>query len=141
MWHKYRFIASLLGLLVIASCARTKTITDDELRSHVLSAISLASETELLIGQIENGRITQQFQAGHASYLRREAERIAQELTQSQIDSAHAQILRICSRQLDLLVRELTALQLPSDDKPALAPTSERVETIRKSLETAKAGL
>lgn len=141
MWHKYRLVASLLGLLALAACAHTRTITADELRSKFLSASSLASETEMFIGQIENNRTTRQFQAGHASYLRQEAARLSQELGQSRIDSAHTYNLTICLEQLDLLVRELIALKVRSDDTAALAATGKRVETIRKSLEAAMAGL
>jgi hypothetical protein len=49
-----RSVLSLIAVLVFVSCARAKTITADELRSHLLSALSLASETDLFIGQIDD---------------------------------------------------------------------------------------
>jgi hypothetical protein len=141
IFHKYKLIVPMLGLLALSACARTKNISTDELRSKVLSAISVASETELLIDQIENGHITEQFQIGHSSYLRKEAAELSQELGQAQTDSADADKLHICSEQLNLLVRELTALKLQSDDEAAVAASRKRVKAIRTSLETAKAGL
>jgi predicted ABC-class ATPase len=112
----------------------------DELRSKFLSAISVTSETELLTRQVENYRTTQQFQAGHAGYLRQEVARLSQELVESRIESAYTHNVTICLEQLDLLMRELTVLQ-HSHDQAALAATRQRVETIRKSLEAAKPGL
>jgi TolA-binding protein len=138
---KSKLVAPVLGLLALAACAHPRTITADELRSKFLSAISVTSETELFTSQIENDRTTQQFQAGHASYLRQEAARLSQELSESRIDSAHTHNLTICLKQLDLLMRELPVLQTHSDDQAALAATRERIGTIRKSLEAAKAGL
>ncbi len=70
-----RSVLSLIAVLVFVSAASAKTKTAQELRSHLLAALSLASETELFIGQIEEGRILQQFRMGHADYLRQEARR------------------------------------------------------------------
>jgi hypothetical protein len=104
-------------------------------------AISLASESELFIGQIANDRLTREFQAGHANYLRREAIEISEELGESRVDSVHIHNLRNCSTQLELLVRELEALQVQSDERAARRAAGERVQAILKNMEAAKAGL
>ncbi len=75
-----RILLSLLSVVGLVLCAPAKTVTADEMRSHLLSALSLTSETELFIGQIESARVPSQFQVGHAEYLRDEAERDAKEL-------------------------------------------------------------
>jgi hypothetical protein len=44
--------------LSLASCSRPKTISREALHSDLLAAISLASETELFINQMQEGRFT-----------------------------------------------------------------------------------
>ena len=49
----------------------------EELHSDFLAAISLASETELFIDQLQEGRGTLTFAEGHLAYLHKEAVRSA----------------------------------------------------------------
>jgi hypothetical protein len=64
----------LVIVLALTSCA-TAAIMDYQLHSDLHSALSLASETELFIQQIESGHLLAHFQAAHADYLRSEAAR------------------------------------------------------------------
>jgi hypothetical protein len=77
-------------ILLSLSCSRPKTMTADDLRSDILSAISLASETQMFIQQMQNDRGTWPFDVGHLDYLRDEAIRSAKELHDAQPDSAMA---------------------------------------------------
>jgi hypothetical protein len=52
MRHRYQLVLLTLIVLGLAGCERTRTITVNELRSKIGLASSLASESELFIGQI-----------------------------------------------------------------------------------------
>jgi hypothetical protein len=64
-------ILILLICLILASCSWPKTAPRKELRSDLISAISLASETELFIGQLLEGRATPLFAQSHLEHLHR----------------------------------------------------------------------
>src|SRR3954469_14462393 len=96
-----RPVLYLIAVLVFVSCAQAKTITADKLRSQLVSTLSLASETDLFIGQIEEGRILQRFRIAHADYLRAEARRQAQDLRESRSDSKDTKITDLCADQLE----------------------------------------
>jgi hypothetical protein len=66
---KFWSVFSVVTLALVFT-AQAKKLSNEELRSDFQSALSLASKTELFIGQIEKGRLLAQFQAGHADYLR-----------------------------------------------------------------------
>ncbi|MGH9574012.1 MAG: hypothetical protein ACRD40_10850 [Candidatus Acidiferrales bacterium] len=129
----------ILSLLTVASCANAKNLTSKDLSSEVLSAISLASETEMFVGQIQQGRLTQEFQYGYAGYLRDEAEREAKDLRTSTPQPAQMQAVRNCIAQLDLLARELDLIK--RTDKTRLPAIQKRVQTIVQSLSAVKAQL
>jgi len=130
-------VLSLVAVLVFVSAASAKTIKAEELRSHLLSALSLASETELFIGQIEEGRILQQFRMGHADYLRQEARRQAQEMRESRSDSGDTRAPARCAEQLELLIHELTVIRVPNHDE-TLAGARQRVQAIREALKASR---
>jgi len=130
-------VLSLVAVLVFVSAASAKTIKAEELRSHLLSALSLASETELFIGQIEEGRILQQFRMGHADYLRQEARRQAQEMRESRSDSGDTRAPARCAEQLVLLIHELTVIRVPNHDE-TLAGARQRVQAIREALKASR---
>jgi len=133
-------VLSLIAVLVFVSAASAKTIKAEELRSHLLSALSLASETELFIGQIEEGRILQQFRMGHADYLQEEARRQAQEMRESRSDSGDTRAPARCAEQLELLIHELTVIRVPNHDE-TLAGARQRVQAIREALKASEASL
>jgi hypothetical protein len=135
-----RPVLYLIAVLVFVSCASAKTISAEELRSQLLSALSLASEADLFIGQVEEGRVLQRFRIAHADYLREEARRQAQELRESQSGSGHTKSFTLCAEQLELLSHELTLIKVPKQEL-ALPAARQRVEAIREALRAAEAGL
>jgi hypothetical protein len=135
-----RSVCCLIAVLVFVSCALAKTITADELRSHLLSALSLASETDMFIGQIEEARVLQQFRVGHADYLREEARRQAQELRESRSDSEDTKTPALCADQLEHLIHELTLIRVPNHDE-TLPGARQRVQAIREALRAAGSSL
>jgi hypothetical protein len=126
--------------LTLIGCTPTKTITRGELRSDLFSALSLASQTELFINQIEGDRITRQFRSGHADYLHDDALRQAKDLRKSRTDSDTAKTVGLSAGQLDDLARELTLIRVRNENE-MLPGVRQRVETIRKALKDAAVGL
>jgi|SRR4051812_20809158 hypothetical protein len=124
--------------LTLVSCSRPQTISAKELRSDLLVAISLASETELFIHQLQEGRTTASFAEGHMAYLGKEARDSANELRQKHADNAMAGVLENCRAQLDSLAALVNDLEDKSRDKKRLSAGVEQAANIRMSLEHTK---
>jgi len=129
----------VIGALVLTSCAGAKCATTDDLRSDLRSAVFLASETDLFIGQIESRRLLPDLRIAHADYLLGEARRQAKEARNSGEKSSDAETFNLCAEQLEQLARELASIRTPSVTR-ALAEARLQVATIRKALLTAEAG-
>jgi hypothetical protein len=122
----------LVIVLALTSCATAATM-ENELRSDLHSALSLASETELFIQQIESGHLLAHFQAAHADYLRSEAQREAKEARDSEGKAQNPIGFDLCAKQLESLSRELRLIGINGDPK-TVAESKRRVEIIRKTL-------
>jgi hypothetical protein len=138
MSQSLKFILILFVALALVSCSGPKTISRDQLRSDLLAALSLASETELFIGQLQEGRVTTSFAKGHLEYLRKEALRNADQLGQVRADGRMAGQLEKGRAQLDFLVTLLADLKDKSADEETLSAGKEQAEKIRLILEHAK---
>jgi hypothetical protein len=128
----------LFFVLASVSCSRSKTISRAELRSDVLGAISLASETELFTNQLQEGRVTAAFAKGHFEYSFKEATRSANELRQGYADSRIAGALENCHAQLESLATLLGDLKEKPFDKERLSAASQQAARIRMILQHAK---
>jgi hypothetical protein len=128
-------ILILLFSLTLISCSRPKTISREELHSDLLAAISLASETELFINQLQDGRATSAFAEGHLAYLHQEASRSANELRRARADEPMAGALENGRTQLDSLSTMLADLKAKSDNKESLSASRQQAAKIRMNLE------
>jgi hypothetical protein len=126
-----------LGLALV-SCSHPKTISRDDLRSDLLAAISLASETQLLINQLQERRVTSAFAEGHLRYLGKEASRLADELRQASADDRITSALVSGRAQLNSLAMMLADLKNKTGDEESLAAGRQQAARIRMSLEHAK---
>jgi hypothetical protein len=124
--------------LALASCSSSKTISPDELRSDLLAAVSLASETEMLIDQLLEGRVTSAFAEGHLTYLEKEALNSASELRRARADERMASVLETGRAQVDSLATMLGALRKRTDDKEYLSVGTKQAARMRVTLEQAK---
>lgn len=127
----------LLPISLLTSCSRTKTISEDELRSDTLSAISLAAETELFIDQVQRHRVTQHFERGHLEYLREDAAREAQELRESRAAPSLAPKLETCRSQFESLAAGLATLTKNPSDSDSPSSLKQQAARIRTELERA----
>jgi hypothetical protein len=132
-----RFFVPITMLIVLVPGARSEKLTTEELRSDLLSAISLTSETGMFIDQIESGRLLPQFRSGHAEYLRDQAERQAAELQKSPTDPKEMKIVALCRERLESLAKLLASMEEQKDNRN-LPAVRQQVEEIRKSLIAAR---
>jgi hypothetical protein len=75
-----------------------------------LAAISLASETELFIDQLQEGCVTLTFAEGHLAYLHKDAACSADEIRRARADKRMAGALENGRAQLDLFTTTLAGL-------------------------------
>jgi hypothetical protein len=136
--HNAEALVLLTTLLLLASCSHQKTITREELRSQLTSAVSFAAEAEMFIDYVGQNRSTHNYAQGHIKYLADEVNRSLKELHDAVPGEGSEEKLRECRAQLDLLGRELTTVRLALHNAEALRGAKERIATIRKALERAK---
>lgn len=120
----------LLSLLMTAPHLLAENIQADEWHS----VLSITSETELFIKQIESGRLLRHFRIGHSEYLYEEAQRQAQELRQSTAEPDERKNAAFCIEQLNILSRDLKLLITKDTEEQTLAEALRDVEGIRKGL-------
>ena len=137
-----RALKLLLPLLLLqVSCSRQKTITTDELRSELTSAVSLAAETETIIDYVAQHRLTHNYALGHLGYLAREAQRSAKELDEASPEPATEQKLAESKEQVASLSKEIAAARASMGNPEALAATKQEIAHTRAAIEKVKASL
>jgi hypothetical protein len=138
MSQSRNFILLLFVGVALASCSPPKTISRDELRSDLLAAISLASETELFIDQLQEGRVTPAFAEGHLAYLDKEASRSENELGQARAGERMTGTLEVGRAQLASLATMLADLKENSSNKESLSTGRQQALKIKMILEHAE---
>jgi hypothetical protein len=140
--------AGALGLTVLLvmsslllSCAHRRTITREELRSDLISAISIASETELSIDFVSRKQSTRNFAVGQFTYLSNQLNDTAKELGRARAEAGLTQALKKNRTQVDALSSELNAVVHEIGRPEAMLESKKRVDAIRAALERAKASL
>jgi hypothetical protein len=131
----------LTVLLLLISCSYQKTMDLDEVRSYLISAVSFASEAEMLIDYIRQNRATRQYADGHLAYLADEVERSSKDLHATLTTVSTTEKIEQCRAELDTLANELSAVRLHIDDPGALAVIREHVDEVRLALERANSSL
>ena len=129
----------MIGVLGLTSWVGAKASTNDETHSDLRSALSLASETDLFISQIESGRLLSRFQTAHADSLIDEARRQAKEARSSAEKRPDAKTFRLCAEQLEQLAGAVASIRTRPDSE-TLAGVRREVEAVRRTLIAAGAG-
>ena len=132
-------IPFVLCASILVSCSPSKTLTAEDIKSEVASAVSLASETQMFVEQWQEDRLTGSFIKAHLSYLQQEARSSIKRLEDPPVEPTIASRAEICRTQLKALHRELRILQTDADSyvRP-LRIDGQRIERIRKSLDDTK---
>lgn len=126
---------------LLLSCAQRRTITREELRSELTSAISIAGATEMSIDFVSRKQSTHNFAVGQFTYLSNHLNDTAKDLDAANADAGLAQSLKKSRAQVDALSSELNAVVHETGSPEALLGSKRRVDAIRAELEQAKASL
>jgi len=128
-------------ILALCACSRQKTLTTDEIRSQLLSAKSLAAETEMFLDYVRENRATKHYAQGHIEYLTEEIERSREELQESSPAQGEEDAVRKLRTQFDALQAELHSIRGKLDDEAALAAAKEHLASIREALDEANSSI
>jgi hypothetical protein len=131
----------LASILVLSACSRHKTLTRDELRSEIVSAKSLAAETEMFVDYVRQKRATKHYAQGHIEYLAEEVDNSRQELHQCSPVQGEEDAFQKLSTQFDALNAELHIIHGKLDDVNALTTAKEHIAKIRQALDEANSGI
>jgi hypothetical protein len=133
--------AAFLNILLLVSCSRPKTLSKDELRSQLRSAVSVAAETETFIDYFRQNRATRSYAQGHITYLADEVNRSIRQADKALPSEGTEEQFRAYLTQLSALSSELAAVRSASGEAEALGRAKERIVTIRQALENTKSSL
>ncbi|HEX6773073.1 MAG TPA: hypothetical protein VF126_13665 [Acidobacteriaceae bacterium] len=136
----YGFVLLLGGAASLGSCAQRHSLSREELRSDLTSAISAASETELSIDFVLRGKTTQDFAAGHFRYLERNLRDTIKQVAGSTPEPGLEEKATRSRAQMDALESMLTAIASDTKDPDALMAAKQRVHAIRIALAQEKPG-
>jgi hypothetical protein len=128
-------------ILALCACSRQKTLTTDEVRSQLLSARSLAAETEMFLDYVRENRATKHYARGHIEYLTEEIERSREELQESSPAQGEEDAVQKLRTQFDALEAELHNIHGKLDDAAALAAATEHLVSIRRALDGANSSI
>jgi hypothetical protein len=135
-------VASVFGsILVLCGCSRHKNPTTDKLRSELISAKSLAAETEMFLDYVRQKRSTKHYAQGHIEYLTEEIERSRGELQESSPAQGEQDVVQNFKAQFDALKGELQSIRGRMDDEVALSTAKEHIERIRRGLDEATSSI
>jgi hypothetical protein len=126
---------------LLLSCAQRRTITREELRSELTSAISIAGASEMSIDFVSRKQSTHNFAVGQFTYLSNHLNDTAKELDAANADAGLAQSVKKSRAQVDALLIELNAVVHETGSPEALLGSKRRVDAIRAELEQGKASL
>jgi len=133
--------AILSLLLLLTSCSHGSAISRQELHSLIRSFSSLASDTELALDYMREGRLTSTFATGHIQYIQNELQKDIKQLDRSTPAPGVEQAFEDSQQNVKALSSELAII---SSDIAAGKDTSTekgRIERTRIALEQTGASL
>jgi hypothetical protein len=133
--------ATVVGALfvILVGCSGQKQLKKEDVRSELISAISLAADTELFIDRVRQGATSESFQHAHVEYLQEQLKDSIKDLEKIQPEPDAADAAAQCRDGFEKLGQELSGVSAANDDR--LSTARNRVEDIRRALERAKASL
>lgn len=135
----HRLVTPVLLLFGLAcGCSQQKTLSTEELTSEITSALSLASEAQLLTQVARSGRTTQHYVQEHAESLQQEAGDTSRKLEKPVATAPAQQTVSALKQALQAVSQDLAKLGSTREDA-GFAAIEEHVQKIREQLATMKA--
>jgi hypothetical protein len=117
------------------------TASVEDVQSELAKSVSLASEAEMFVEYLGQGRSTAYFAEGHLHYLRDEVNRTTQEISDLHSDPGLMKVLNIDRAQLRLLEGEIDAASQNVGQSRALYLSAKRIREIRILLQQTSSSL
>jgi hypothetical protein len=132
---------AIVPLTCTLLCGRHEASAKD-VRSVLAESASLASESEIFIEYVGQGRSTQKFARGHLQCLLTEIEQTYQEVSRLHSEPSLMNVLEVDCAQLRLLEFELNNLSSDLErDSSAQNASAKRIQEIRITLQKLKSSL
>lgn len=126
---------AIVPLACMMACGRHEA-SANEVRSALARSVSLASESEIFIDYLSQGRSTDTFAHGHLHYLRDEIEKTFQETSKLHPDQALMNAVNVDRAQLRLLALEIDGASRDLEQGgQALNASAKRIREIRITLQ------
>ena len=141
LWCVHRVSLASLALAVLTSCSRQKPISENELRSKLQSAASIAAETGTFLDYVGQNRATNQYAKGHVEYLSSELTHTATELREALPPAGAEAEFTKGLEKVDALAAALRQLRSHLDQPDELAREKYQIAAVRKQLQQAISSL
>jgi len=131
----------MASLIFCLSACSSHKITSEQLSSQFRALASCASESELLIEQVQRGKLTDVYAHAFLSYLAHTVLNAVQEVRKAVPSSGLEASLAECRRQGELLLSEIEHLSEAMGRPASLEQAKLRLDSIRASSEKARDNL
>lgn len=136
------YLVFLLPLCMLpASCSHRSGISHEELRSIVRSSIALASDADMSLDYLAEGRSTQSFANGHFRYIAKQAEQNVRKLSDSRPSPGIEQDFQDSQEEVKALASELASISSQSTGASIIRAAKQHITEIRRSLIKTSASL
>lgn len=134
-------VAAFVTIAVLCGCSKHKALSEDELRSELLSADSYATEAEMFIDYVRQGHATRRFAEEHALQLSNEIGHSEKELNSKSVQPPDVQLFNDCKAQFEFLRRELPLIPALMGSDHALQTEHAKIAASRQRLAEAGSSL
>ena len=131
----------LLAAATLSGCSPKKTVGREEMLSYFKIAHSLAAESEMFIEYVQQGKSTRHYSEAHAVYLEDLAWQTAKELRRAIPEPASRSASLECQTELEMLARDIAAIQASIGNENVLAAAKQRLASIRHRADEAASHL
>ncbi|MGH9471454.1 MAG: hypothetical protein ACRD1M_01805 [Terriglobales bacterium] len=130
----------VVPVVFLLACGKQEASRDD-VRSELVTSLSMAAEAETFVGYVGQGRSTYDFASGHLDYLLGEVNRSAAAVSNLKASPDLAHALNVDRVQLRLLAVQIENVRRHLRQPGVLVATERQIRDIRMKLARANASL
>ena len=136
MYSKRTTIGVLFIIFSLSlGCSHEEMIKREDLHSKLISAISLATESQFFLRYVREQRATRPYATGHIEYLEDELSRAELEVRKSNPEPGTETAFHEYEANLDALRRELANINAVIDNPGTDPDLNSRIANIRNALD------
>lgn len=126
--------AALISATLLSGCSAQRPLNDEKLKSAATEILSIASEGELLATAAGKNHLGANYAKGHPEYLRKQAEDVVKELSQSRSNFQAQEQLGRLRQAAARLMETLDALPATAGD-PRWRQSRLQFDSVRREAE------